>query len=110
MKTPVAMEFRSGESLQHAIKGDYWEKGLLGYSQKRGYIWLTNERIHVEAGFTKIIDIDLKDIVELKKCNISLFIPTGVDVVTRENKTYRLSILKREEQIQKIESLMNAQK
>lgn len=110
MKTPKAIELRSGETLQHEIKGDYWEKGLLGYSQNRGYIWLTNERIHVEAGFAKIIDIDLKDIVALKKCNISLFIPTGVDVVTHEDKTYRLSILKREEQIQKIESLMNAQK
>ena len=110
MREPKAIELRSGEILQHEIKGDYWEKALLGYSQKRGYIWLTNERIHIEAGFVTVVDIDLKDIVALNKCNISLFIPTGIDVVTQNKKTYRLSVLKREEHFNKLESLMNALK
>lgn len=108
MRKPKVIELRDGETLQYEVRGDYWEKGILGYMQNRGYIWLTNERIHIEAGFAEVIDIDLKDIVALTKCNISLFIPTGIDVVTKDQKKYRLSILKREEHLQKLESLMNA--
>lgn len=102
-----ALDLRPGEIIQEEIRGDYWEKVILfSYSQKRGKIYVTNQRIHVEAGFATVIDIELKDIVNLKKCNVGVFIPTGIDVVLNNGKKYRLSVMKRNERMELIRSLM----
>lgn len=89
--------------MQDEIKGDYWEKVLFMYSQKRGKIFITNQRIHVRVGFATEFDIEMKDIAEIKKCNVSLFIPTGIDVRLKNGKTHRLSVLKRDERMETIQ-------
>lgn len=45
----------------------------------------------------------MKDIAEIKKCNVSLFIPTGIDVMLKNGKKHRLSVLKRDERMETIQ-------
>ena len=48
-----------------------------------------------------LFNIRYKDIKEIKKCNVSLFIPSGIKITVfdekkNKDKTYKLSILKRD--------------
>ena len=91
------------ESVIKVEKGDYWEKFLIFNSQVRGYYYFTQKRIIFFGGLAGSTqwNVKYKDIVDLKKCNVGLFIPTGIKLTyfnekKNKNKSYKLSLLKRE--------------
>ena len=68
------LELQEGEVVEKEIKGDYWEKTLCFYSQKRGTYWFTNKRIIFRGGFIASIEIPYADIESIKTCNVGDFI------------------------------------
>lgn len=94
-----------------AEKGDYWSKFLIFNMQERGCYYFTNEKIIFAGGLGGayiILNIPYKNIRNIKKCNVGLFIPCGILLtVYDENKQkevkYRLSLLKRDNWIRFIE-------
>lgn len=104
------LELHEGESVENEIKGDYWERTLCFYSQKRGNYWFTNERILFRGGFTVEIDIPYSDIESVKLCNVGpvvQFLPTGIKVTTKDGKSHKLSVLKRKSILELIQGKMN---
>lgn len=104
-------ELNAGENIIKEIKGDYWEKSFLFmYDQKRGSFCFTNERIMFRGGFSTTLNLPYSDIVSISKCNVGPmigFIPTGISVTMRDGKSYRLSVLKRSELMELIQSKIN---
>lgn len=104
------LELHEGECVEKEIKGDYWERNLCFYSQKRGKYWFTSERILFRGGFVAEIDIPYSDIESVKLCNVGpliQFLPTGIKVTTKGGKHYRLSVLKRKSILELIQAKMN---
>ena len=94
-------------------KGDYWEKILFFNMQSRGYYYFTKKSIIFigDLGATKF-KVSYKNIKEIKKCNVGLFIPTGIkltvfDEKKNKDKSYKLSLLKRDKWIKYIEEQKN---
>ena len=94
-------------------KGDYWEKILFFNMQSRGYFYFTKKCIIFigDLGATKF-KAPYKSIKDIKKCNVGLFIPTGIkltvfDEKKNKNKTYKMSLLKRDKWIKYIEEQKN---
>lgn len=99
-----------GETVIKEVKGDYWANlFLFMYSQKRGKYWFTSEKIVFQGGFATSLELKYSDIAEIKKCNVGPaihFIPTGINVIMKDGKKYRLSVLGRNEIMQLIQSKM----
>ena len=94
-------------------KGDYWEKILFFNMQSRGYYYFTEKCIIFigDLGATKF-KVSYKNIKEIKKCNVGLFIPTGIkltvfDEKKNKDKSYKLSLLERDKWIKYIEEQKN---
>ena len=101
------LELEEGEVVEKEVKGDYWERTLCFYSQKRGTYWFTNKRIIFRGGFIASIEIPYANIESLKTCNVGdfiQFVPTGIKVSTKDGKSFKLSVLKRKEIMAFIES------
>lgn len=87
-----------GEVIEEFVSGDYWR--TFG-GQISGQYFFTNQKVIFIAGFgLKTVVIRYSDIKEIKKCMISMFIPTGIKVTTinQENgkeETHKLSLMKR---------------
>lgn len=101
------------DSVEIIEKGDYWEKLLCFSSQVRGIYYFTKKNVIFVGGFagTTSFSIPYKNIKELKKCNVGLFIPCGVKVIFHDDKkdkdkSYKLSLLKRDKWIKFIEEKM----
>lgn len=84
-------------------KGDYWEKILLFYSQVRGTYYYTNEAVCFVGGFAGTTNwaVKYKDIRQIDKCLIGLFMPFGVrlhfyDADKDKIRKYKMSVLKRD--------------
>lgn len=100
-------KLHDGEAVEYELKGDYWEKNLGLYSQKTGKYWFTNERIIFRGGFAVALDITYSDIESLSLCNVGPFIqflPTGIKVKMKDDKAYKLSVLKRKDVLNFIQS------
>ena len=100
------LELKLGEEIKECVRADYWSKKLGMYSQNRGRIWITNQRIHVRAGWSYDFDIEMSQIASLKKSNISLILPIGIDVILKNGKKHRLAVMKRNQRMELIQSLM----
>lgn len=91
-------------------KGDYWEKFLFIRMQTRGFYYFTKKSIVFiggALGSTQFV-VNYKNIKEIKKCNVALFIPTAIKITVfnekkNKNKKYKLSLLKRDKWINFIE-------
>lgn len=87
-----------GEVIEEYVKGDYWE--TLG-GQSRGQYIFTNRKVIFVSGFgLKHVAIKYSDIKEIKKCMISMFIPTGIKLTAFDEKKgknvkHKLSVMKR---------------
>lgn len=88
-----------GEVIEEFVSGDYWK--TFG-GQISGQYFFTNQKVIFVSGFgLKTVVIKYSDIKEIKKCMISMFIPTGI-LVTAFNtelgkeETHKLSLMKRE--------------
>lgn len=98
------------DSLELTEKGDYWEKFLLFRQQVRGYYYFTKEKIVFLGGLASStqLSISYKDIKNIKKCQVGLFVPCGILITAfneKKNKDvkYKLSLLKRDKWIKYIE-------
>ena len=103
-----------GDTLEITEKGDYWEKFLIFNSQTRGYYYFTKERLIFIGGVAGSTFFSIKyiNIKSINKCNISLFIPTGIklevfDEKKNKIKKYRMSVLNRSKWIEVLNSKTN---
>ena len=102
----IELDLRPGEKIIEEIRADYWENLLFMLSQKRGRFVFTNQRVHIRAGLVTIIDLEYKDMIGVKKCNVGgmiRIIPTGILVKMRDGKKHYLSVLKRNKYIELLE-------
>ena len=85
------------EVIEDYIKGDYWSFS----GQTRGQYLFTNKKVVFFSGFgVKVVPIQYSNIRGIKKCMVSLFIPTGIKVTVfdpEKNKevSHKLSVMKR---------------
>ena len=88
------------EYVEKVTDGDYWD--MMGMSQTRGHWYFTNKQIIFIGGLMggEVVHIPVDRIKSVKKYNIRFIIPTGIKVVAEndkgKDKTYRLSVMKRE--------------
>ena len=102
------------DKLEIIDKGDYWEKFLCFYSQVRGYYYYTSKKLIFIGGAlasTKWI-APYENIKSIKKCNVALFMPTGIklEVFDEEKgklKKYKMSVLKRDKWVEYIKNKAN---
>lgn len=102
-----ALDLHEGEQIEKELKGDYWEKTLCFYSQKSGKYWFTNERIIFRGGFVAALDLPYSEMESASLCKVGpllQFLPTGIKVSMKDGKTYKLSVLKRKEVLELIQS------
>ncbi len=108
-ETKLPFELAEGEVVEKEFASDYWEKILFAYSQVRGRYYFTNQRvIFVTWGQVKF-EIPYNKMVAAESCNVGAllrFIPTGIKVTTDDNKTYMLSVTKRNENLEFIKAKM----
>ena len=98
------------DSVETIEKGDYWEKFLFFNMQTRGFYYFTKKAIVFIGGTlgnTQFVTY-YKNIKEINKCNVALFIPTGIKITVfnekkKKYKKYKLSLLKRDKWIEFIE-------
>jgi len=85
------------ESIEEHTAGDYWP--FTG--QVRGNYFFTKDKMIFVSGFgLENFVIPYKNIKEIKKCMISLFIPTGIKITALDeekgkDKKYKCSVMKR---------------
>ncbi|MDD6224159.1 MAG: hypothetical protein PUB18_04070 [bacterium] len=97
-KTLLKLKLMSeGDSIQKHTSGDLWN--FTG--QTRGNYFFTKEKMIFVSGFgVETFSIAYKDIKEIKKCMIGIFIPTGIkitalDPIKGKEKKYKCSVMKR---------------
>lgn len=79
------------------VQGDRWTFS----SQTRGNFFFTKEKFVFVGGFgLKSFAVKYSDIKEIKKCMISMFIPTGIRVTafnpeSGKEERYKCSVMKR---------------
>ena len=103
-------ELQESETIIEKVKGDYWEKFLFTYEQKRGEFTITDKRIIFKGGFATTFSINYEDIESVTKCNVGplmRFIPTGISIKLKDKKEYRMSVLGRDKYIEIIQSRLN---
>lgn len=107
MAKTIAIDLQAGETILSEMSGDYWEKLFLClYDQKRGHIWITNQRIIFRGGLIAALDLDMKEIDSVSTCNVGPFIPflpTGVKVTMKDGKVYKLSVMGRAKAVEAIQ-------
>ena len=102
-----ALDLHEGEQIEKELKGDYWEKTLCFYSQKSGKYWFTNERIIFRGGFVAALDLSYSEMESPGPCKggpLLQFLSTGNKGFMKDGKTYKLSVLKRKEVLELIQS------
>lgn len=89
------------ESIERHTYGDYWN--LTG--QSRGNYFFTADKMVFISGLgVESFAIRYADIKEIKKCMISMFLPTGIKITAMnpekgKTKKYKCSVMKRKEWI-----------
>lgn len=107
----MKIELLENEVLEKEIASDYWECLLfIMISQTRGTYYFTNQRIAFRGGFSKKVDIQYSDIESIQKCCVGgliRFVPTGIKVTMKDGKKHYLSVVKRKEIMELIQSKIN---
>ena len=104
------IELRANEVIEKEMASDYWESFLFMLSQKRGRYCFTNQRIVFQGGFATEIEIPYAEIESIKKCCVGGLIrimPTGIKVTMKDGKKHYLSVLKRGQIMELIQSKIN---
>ena len=105
----MAFELQADERIEQEFNGDYWEKFLFTYSQKRGNYTMTDRRINFRGGFATEVDIPYTNIASVELCNVGpllQFLPTGIKVTTKDGKTYKFSVMGRKDILASLEKKM----
>lgn len=94
------LTLRPGETVIKTIKGDCWGSFGLTHSQTAGTITLTDQRILFRGGgivesLRLVFAIPYTDIVSIEPFTVSLFIPTGIRIVSQQDGGFRISVMKR---------------
>lgn len=104
----AVMGLNENEKVELEVSGDYWQKVVLFVEQqKSGKFLFTNERILFYWGkpekVTPLISIPYSEIGKVEKVSVGpafiKFIPTGINITTRNGVVYKLSVLKRDKYI-----------
>lgn len=108
---PELFELEEGEEIQEMVKGDYWVKEFLWQeSQNSGEFAFTNKRLLFKGTFLKSADknisIPYSEILSIKKTYVGLFFPVAFTVTTKDNKSYKLAIMKRDKYIDMINTFV----
>lgn len=107
----MPFEMLENETIEKQIASDYWEAILfLMISQTRGNYYFTNKRIVFIGGFGKKVEIDYSNIESISKCCVGgliRLIPTGIKVTMKDGKKHYLSVVKRNEIMELINSKIN---
>lgn len=102
------------DTLEVTDKGDYWEKFIFFHNQIRGYYYYTKKKlifIGGALGSTQFI-IPYEIIKNISKCNVAIFMPTGIKLEVFDEqkgklKKYKMSVLKRDKWIEYIKNKTN---
>lgn len=92
------------------VYGDYWKVEFHMKTQKKGNVFFTNEKFVFVSGFgLDNLAIKYSDIKSIDKCNISLFLPTGIKITATDpdngkDKSYIISVMKRDKWIELLNS------
>lgn len=107
------IELKENEAVIREMASDYWET-LLGLmiSQKRGRYWFTTHRIIFRGGFATVVEIPYAEIASIKKCCVGSlllrFMPTGIKITMKDGKKHYLSVLKRSEVMELLQSKISS--
>ena len=106
---PDLFELEEGEEIQEMAKGDYWVKEILWQeSQNTGEFAFTNKRVlfkgTVLASSDKYVSIPYSEILSIEKTFVGLFFPVAFKITTKDNKSYKFAIMKRDKYIDLINS------
>lgn len=106
---PQNFELEENEEIVEMTKGDYWEvQFFLSKKRSAGEIAFTNKRIIFrENFFNNVISVPYSDIADIKKSFVVLF-PVAIDIKTKDEKSYRFAMMKRDHFIDLINSLAKA--
>lgn len=110
MKTNMEiLNLLPGETVLHKAKGDCWGSFGIRHSQNAGTFTLTDQRILFRGGglsdrLRLVFAIPYGDITQVDKFSVSGFIPTGIKVVSRQDGLFRLSLMKRNQVMELIET------
>ena len=93
------LTLRPGETVLKTIKGDCWGSFGVLHSQTAGAITLTDQRILFRGGgivesLRLVFAIPYTDIVSIEP--LSLFIRTGIRIVSKTEGRFRISVMKRQ--------------
>ena len=94
------LTLRPNETIIKTIKGDCWGSFGVLHSQTAGTITLTDQRILFRGGgivesLRLVFAIPYTDIVSIEPFMVSLFIPTGIRIVSQQEGVFRISVMKR---------------
>lgn len=96
---PDLFELIEGEEIVEIVKGDHWEKGLLGKKQKSGEFAITNKRLLFKGTVLASCDTDIKiDYNEISSIDTSMTppcFPFGITVSLANGDKYQFAVLKR---------------
>lgn len=105
MKThPEAFELEKGEEIQELVKGDYWVNEFLWIEkQNSGEFAFTNKRVIFKGMFLnsadKFVSIPYNEILSIDKTFVGLFFPVAFKITTKDNQTYKFTVMKRDKYI-----------
>ncbi len=110
-KASDILTLRPKEAVLKTIKGDCWGSFGIPHSQTAGTITLTNQRIlfrgsGIVDALRLVFAIDYADIVSIEPFTVSLFIRTGIRIVTQQEGGFRISVMKRNTIMQFIQEQM----
>lgn len=106
----MKFELQENEVIEKEFKSDYWESVAFLMSQKRGKYYFTNKRIVFVGGFVTEVEIPYNEIASIKKCCVGplvRFVPTGIKVTMKNGKKHYLSVTKRNDIMNLIQSKIN---
>lgn len=101
MKTET-VELRENEQILRQQKGDTWKTPeMIMRKQVSGTFTFTNQRICFRTWgpfkSSAKYDIEYADIASIQDYSINVVIKTGIEITTKNQKTYKISVWKRNE-------------
>lgn len=91
---------RENEEIIEEKKGDTWKTPeMVMRKQVSGKFYFTNQRIAFRTWGpfknSAAYDIEYKDIAFIQPFSINLFIKTGIQITTKSDSIYKISVMKR---------------
>lgn len=107
MKSEPIMLYEN-ETILEEKKGDTWKTPeMIMKKQVSGKFYFTNRRIAFRTWgpfkSSSAYDIEYKDIASVQPFSINFFIKTGIQITTKSNNIYKISVMKRNHFMELIE-------